>query len=406
MEAVFRFKKLTAFIFCCYLLWAFFGIDLTINGSGAERLPLHRVFLLGTAFIFLFNLRVGVSGLLQNKLLIALVFYLLATALWAGDPKEVVKTFVFLILGLTISMMMAVAFRNDFINLTRLLFWSTFLMVMASVIMALVFPKYGVNATGFEKVRWIGITDHPNKLGGMVLLSIWSCVNLFVLTTKKFEKFLVFISAFISIITVIKADSMTSIVASLFVFCHMLYIKIFSRKSMSFKVVLFGLAGFVLAIVTTFYMSSRELVSQSLASTGRDVTLTGRSTLWEKGLESFAENPISGEGFDDLEHLTRKYHIRMSHLHNGYIEILVKGGVVAELLLFAILIRKTKEQIFIGHYDKKFYTLIATGMFGVLVHNMAESSLLRGLNGLNLFLFLMMALSTVKITDIRSRNNL
>ncbi|WP_426991304.1 O-antigen ligase family protein [Methylomonas sp. CM2] len=326
MEAVFRFKKLTAFIFCCYLLWAFFGIDLTINGSGAERLPLHRVFLLGTAFIFLFNLRVGVSGLLQNKLLIALVFYLLATALWAGDPKEVVKTFVFLILGLTISMMMAVAFRNDFINLTRLLFWSTFLMVMASVIMALVFPKYGVNATGFEKVRWIGITDHPNKLGGMVLLSIWSCVNLFVLTTKKFEKFLVFISAFISIITVIKADSMTSIVASLFVFCHMLYIKIFSRKSMSFKVVLFGLAGFVLAIVTTFYMSSRELVSQSLASTGRDVTLTGRSTLWEKGLESFAENPISGEGFDDLEHLTRKYHIRMSHLHNGYIEILVKGG--------------------------------------------------------------------------------
>ncbi|WGS86794.1 O-antigen ligase family protein [Methylomonas sp. UP202] len=400
-EPEYKFKKLTAFIFCCYLVWAFFGIDLTINGSGAERLPLHRVFLLITAFVFLCNFRVGWEVFLRNKLLVVLIVYVLLSALWSGDPKEVAKIFVFLMLGFFISIVMAIAYRDDFKSLIRLLFWLSFLMIGSSIVVALFFPKYGVNASSFQKTRWIGITDHPNRLGEIVLIAVWASVNLFFLTKFKIEKVLSILLLIASAITVVKADSMTSIVASLFIIGHLVYIKLITKRSMPFKIILFGLAIFLIAILTTFYMSSNEIVNNSLASTGRDSTLTGRSTLWEKGLKSFAEHPLTGEGFDDLEHLTLKYHIRMSHLHNGYIEILVKGGFIAALLLVLMLVSKVKDQVVISKYDESFYAIIATGTFGVLVHNLAESSLLRGMNGLNLFLMLMLASTSVKLHDVK-----
>jgi exopolysaccharide production protein ExoQ len=400
-ENSFKFKSLTVFVLCLYLFWAFFGIDITINGE-IERIPLHRVYLGLTLIIFVFNFKSVFNGYLKNKLLIVLFFYVLATSLWSSDKMETVKNFTILMSALTISIMTVLVFQNNHKSLLRILFWFCFVMVAASIATAIKFPEYGIDTTNFAKSRWIGITDHPNKLGGLVLLSVWSAINLFYLTKNVLEKFIAILSILMAAYAVVNADSMTSVVASLVCIGYTTYLFFIGNKSFLFKLSLILFASFTLIVITTFYMSSEEIVTNTLASGGRNTTLTGRSLLWKNGLESFSKNIFFGEGFDKLDNLTRKYRIVMSHLHNGYIELLVKGGIIAGILMFFVIIMTYLGQLKIKENNNEVFIFLSTGFVGILVHNFAESSLLRGLNGLGVIFILIVAYTNMTKNKLKS----
>jgi O-antigen ligase len=76
----------------------------------------------------------------------------------------------------------------------------------------------------------------------------------------------------------------------------------------------------------------------------------------------------------------------MSHLHNGYVETLVKGGIIAIVLLATILIKTVLNLFKIRSKYKYDYVFLCTGLLMVLFHNFTETSLLKGLNPLNIFM--------------------
>jgi len=369
--------------------------------GGGERVALHRIFILLTLAIFVFNLKSVISGFSKNKLITLLILYVLATAFWSSNTTETIKNFVFLMSSLSISIMTALAFQGDHKKLVRILFWFCLVMVSASIVTALKFPQYGINSRDFSKSRWIGITDHPNKLGGLVVLSIWSSINLFYLTQSKLEKLIVIFSIILASYAVVNADSMTSIVASLVIICYTSYLHLISHRSISLKITLCFVALLTSLIVTTFYMSSEEIVTETLATSGRNTTLTGRSLLWKIGLDSFSKNILLGLGFDDLEGLTKKNHITMSHLHNGYLEVLVKGGVVAGFLVLVVIIMTLLKHMAMKKTQSDVFIFFSTGLVSVLVHNLAESSILRGLNGLGLIFILIVAYTNISYKHVR-----
>ncbi|MCQ8183169.1 O-antigen ligase family protein [Methylomonas sp. SURF-1] len=310
--------------------------------------------------------------------------------------------FIFLLSSLLIAIITALAFYDRHNQFLSWLFTLALIMVLASIFVALKYPKLGINSSDFAKVRWIGITDHPNKLGGLVLISIWCGVNLFFtkggwgLLRRSVAAFSIVASAYV----VLKADSMTSIVASLVAIISMIYFKLFGRASASVKAVLFVGVGLGGLVMTTFYMNSEEIVNKSLATSGRDTTFTGRSALWERGIQSFTDSPLVGHGFDNLDGLTKKYGIRMSHLHNGYIEVITKGGIVAMAMLLLIILKNFRNLLIIKAANPALFAFLATGFLGILVHNLAESSYLRGLNGLNLMFMLISSFLVVSVNNI------
>ena len=385
MTASFRYRGLTLLVFCMYVFWGSFGIDQTLH-PGTERFPLHRVFILLTAFVFLFNARQTLVACLKNKLLIALLFYVLLTAAWAYQASEAIKNFVFLASATLISIMAALAYADNRTVLIRRLFWLFFLMTMASAITALFFPGLGVNAIDFGKPRWVGITAHPNGLGTQGLTTIWLSANLFFLTKSKLEKQLVLTAIAAGFFAIIKADSMTSFVTSLAIVSYVCYCHLIGRFNFSVRLMFYFIAAIGFAIVVTFYMSTSEIANSALQSTGRNATFTGRSLLWHKAFMAIANNLFSGYGFDDLEPLSRKYHILMSHLHNGYIEILVKGGLIAATILISVLLKTLFKQLKIKSSRKQDFIFLNTGLIMVLLHNVTESSMLRGLSTLSVFL--------------------
>lgn len=387
---------LTIIVFCLYVFWGSFGIDLTIHPK-AERVPLHRIFILLTAFIFLFNAQQVLIVCGRNKILIALIFYVLLTAAWANNPSDISKTFVFLFSALFISIMTALAFSGKRIVLIRWLFWLFLLMTLASIYTALRYPQFGINSIDFPKPRWIGITTHPNALGMQALVSIWLSSNLLFLSKNKVEKSLIIFSAIAAFYTIIKADSMTSLITSVVIVTYTCYCYLFGRLSLTIKLILFVLSVLSFLLIVTFYTSTSELADTTLASTGRTTNFSGRSVLWQIGLSEAADHIVLGQGFDDLEQLTKKHHIVMSMLHNGYIETLVKGGMIAIIFLAIILIKTFAHQLRTKSTNKHDFIFLNTGLIMVLIHNITETSMLRGLSTLSILsIFIIVSTSLIE----------
>jgi len=385
MNTNFRFKILTIVVFCVYFFWGSFGIDLTLHPN-TERIPLHRGFILLTAFIFLFNAQQVLTACLKNKLLITLIVYVLLTASWAYNPSVTLKNFVFLSSALFISIMAALAYANNRIALIRWLFWLFLLMTLASIFAALYFPQIGINTKDFGKPRWMGITTHPNALGTQALALIWLASNLFFLVKSKFEKTIILFAIMAAFYAMIKADSMTSLITSMVIIGYTSYYYVFKQLSLPIKITLLTISALSFLFIISFYMSTSELTNATIASTGRTASFSGRTLLWQKGLISASDNIIFGYGFDDLKPLAKKHHMDMSHLHNGYIEMLVKGGMIASMLFIFIIIKTFFHQLRIKLLYKQDFIFLNTGLVMVLLHNFTESSILKGMNTLSIFL--------------------
>lgn len=386
----FRLKKLTIFVFCLYVFWGSFGIDMTLHPD-AERFPLHRLFIFLTLIIFLFNAQSVISAIFKNKILVFTLFYILLTAAWASKPEEVAKNFIFLSSITIISVMTALAFSDNKIGLVRYLFWLFFFMIIASIMVGQFMPNLGVDILNFGRPRWIGITAHPNALGVQALVLIWLSANLYGLTKRKSERFIILIAIGSGFFALIKADSMTSFFSSIAIIGLVIYFYMFGKSGLGIKITIWTFVAIAFFILISFYMSASDLADVTLASAGRNTTFTGRSLLWEYAFKALSERTVTGYGFDNLSQLTIKFHTEMSHLHNGYIEVLTKGGLVAGSLLTALLIKTYISQLLFKKSNSQEYLLLNSGLVMILLHNIAESSFFRGLSTLSIFIIFIMA---------------
>lgn len=66
----------------------------------------------------------------------------------------------------------------------------------------------------------------------------------------------------------------------------------------------------------------------------KDVTMSGRTFLWDYGLLSFSEHPILGVGYVDTRYLGR--FLDVAHMHNLMMNILFTSGLLGIFLFFTI----------------------------------------------------------------------
>ena len=75
----------------------------------------------------------------------------------------------------------------------------------------------------------------------------------------------------------------------------------------------------------------------------------------------------------------------MSHLHNGFIEILLKGGIIGIFLLAATIFRTIYYQFKLRKKYRYDCIFLNSGLIMIILHNFAESSILRGTMTIGVF---------------------
>ncbi|KQV83806.1 O-antigen ligase [Rhizobium sp. Root1220] len=107
-----------------------------------------------------------------------------------------------------------------------------------------------------------------------------------------------------------------------------------------------GVAVIILAVASVYL----GVVDAVLGIFGKDSTLTGRTYLWQQGIEAATQNPIFGvgyqaywvQGFSEPERLWEEFFIGSRsgfHFHNTYIETAVELGLTGVLILATMLVR-------------------------------------------------------------------
>lgn len=115
-----------------------------------------------------------------------------------------------------------------------------------------------------------------------------------------------------------------------------------TRKSLFF-------GGLILAIGGTVAFLNAGGADAVLGIFGKDSTLTGRTYLWQQGMEAAADNMLFGigyqaywvQGFSEAERLWEEFYIGSRagfHFHNTFIEAVVEVGIVGLLLLALVLV--------------------------------------------------------------------
>jgi exopolysaccharide production protein ExoQ len=143
-----------------------------------------------------------------------------------------------------------------------------------------------------------------------------------------------------------------------------------------------------------------------------DSSFTGRDAIWEFMLEHIQQSWLFGQGYGSFwgvgfesPNLRSPFSfIRLLNQgHNGYLDLLVSVGAVG-LILFMLQLLKAGVQSEAIHYRKPLlFQLVWTAIIFSLIHNITETSLLRGFSPVWIFTMLALLLAARASVEARDR---
>ncbi|WP_269930289.1 O-antigen ligase family protein [Aminobacter sp. HY435] len=186
---------------------------------------------------------------------------------------------------------------------------------------------------------FVGAFGSKNQLGFYASLGILFSVffGLF-LTSSRRARLVALAVAALSAVLLVMSQSATSMLATPAAIAMVIAIAGLEAFSPNHRKVFF-LAGTVLGLAAILAALNVGAVDMVLGAFGKDSTLTGRTYLWQQGMDATAHAPWLGvgyqaywvQGFSEAERLWHEFYIASRtgfHFHNTYIEALVELGYI------------------------------------------------------------------------------
>lgn len=127
---------------------------------------------------------------------------------------------------------------------------------------------------------------------------------------------------------------------------------------------------YLIAEISIVFLKVQNLFSFIIVDLlGKDLTFTGRTNLWDNAIQKILVHPIIGYG--DMDQLTEHLVLGDVYCHNGFLELLFRGGgiqLVMFIMLIIILDKATKR-----YFDPKTISICAVAFSGIWVTSITES---------------------------------
>ncbi len=184
-----------------------------------------------------------------------------------------------------------------------------------------------------------GAFTHKNVLGSFMLLQIINSLCLFALGWRPLLTGIGFVMA---AVLLVMSGSASSLLIAVLITGGLLPMALLYRANVNFARACIGLACIVaVAAAVLILVSGYDPVKAVLGSVGKDVTLTGRTVLWDFGWQAFLDRPLLGHGFraywesEKTTVLLLRYVMQqdLQIFHNNFVEVAVAFGVWGPALL-------------------------------------------------------------------------
>lgn len=351
--------------------------EATIGSSQVNQLKYFNVFIYTASLLFLvINLNKLIAILNGRWLYIFFMFYISASVVWSDDSTSTLRISAYFWVVAIVALLAVVAFRNHPEKFFQTLVLYSVVMIGGSLIMVFLNPARGIGEDG----RWLGLTSHANGLGLISIISVWANISYIFMTRSAFVKILNLSMILFAALCIYGANSVTSFLVSVFIVALTLILRTFDTKRITrsfFQMTVAALFAFF--CFSVFYVLAPEVFSidSMLGVVGRNSTFTGRTALWDTAMTRIAQDPLIGTGFQEYINISGS---RIKHFHSGYIELLIRGGILAVLFLAAFVFQLVFSLKRYANPDLYIYSLVM--IVAILAHNVTEGSFGRGLNAL------------------------
>jgi O-antigen ligase len=337
-------------------VFVFVALIFVFNVTGFEVFP-------GVAPVGLFAGTLGVVLLAPRRVLLRLpvsilvlllIGWMLASTIWTDSPEGTafaVQRLVPIAAGMAI-----VCGMISLKDLVPALLWAIRFSVVLTLVVVAAFPetRIHIDPTGLspDLDGWHGWFPHKNIMTPFLVFGL--------VTVLTFDR-----SRLIKLVTVgligvliVGSDSVTGMSSAMLVVSVWVWIQLYQNLDIrnssvfvisSISVGIFGVLGIVASLAT--------LTSAS----GKDLTFTGRTFIWQATFDALTERPLLGYGlggilFDDpispkTAEVWRAIGFRVPHAHNGVLDLAIQLGIIG-VVIFALLfigtmvdgIRRVREQ--------------------------------------------------------------
>jgi len=333
-----------------------------LEGSAFDRNV--YIFLIVAGLMILFTRRLNWSRIFaSNRWLFMFFVFCGISVIWADLPFVSMKRWIKDVGHLV--MVLIILTEKDPVQALRSVFMRyTYFALPMSILFIKYYPDIGryYNRWTWE-VSYAGVTLEKNTLGPVAVICgmfiVWEMIYARKVAGGKYDA-LDLLGRIVLLIMAIWllgiAHSATAIICFVLGIGILVYMQLPSARR---KMQHLGRLSIVLAFLLIIFYSSSGITEAIVQLVGRNMTLTGRTDIWEEVLRE-PINRFIGTGYQSFwfgvraERMWEKYYFRPNQAHNGYLETYLNGGLVGLSLLMAMIVTasgKLKRDVLAGKND-------------------------------------------------------
>ena len=277
-------------------------------------------------------------GFLAKKNFLSILFLLLvlASAFWSIHPDISLRRGVGYILTLLVAAYLTVRFDLD--NRMKVLSYSFAISGLGSLLFVAAFPGAGI--MNFEELsgNWRGVFIHKNVLGSTMAVAVF--VQLYILCGDRRTGWRYALLAIFLFLVVMSHSATALILSAIYIIGALVFA--LGRSSILVGIIASLVVATVVCVVLWFLLVDPEVL---LGALGKDLTLTGRTGIWNIVTSWISERPFLGYGYHAMWVVDDPYTISVERLvgwsvpssHNAFLELTLQLGFLGLGVVLAII---------------------------------------------------------------------
>jgi len=386
-------------VFAAVLLWICIivmivpqGFDYQgVNGMPTSSDVVNRftwLFLLGASIVCLgvHLKRTLILARWLNRFFLAFLVLGVLSIAWSIDPGLTARralragTIAMICMGFTLVGWHAKRFQN----VVRPILTTV---LLSSVVFVLLDPEDAIHHTAQAELldAWRGITMGKNVLGSFASVNVVLWLHAWLSKDTKTAPAVAGMA--LGVFTLVMTRSATSVMSTAFAVIFMLILLRSPgslRRYMPYLVGFFATVTLIYALAVLRLVPGMEIFLQPIVTlTGKDLTFTGRTAIWEILNEHIRLRPLLGSGYGaywagatptspSYEMLTRLY-FYPTEGHNGYLDVINDLGLVGGLCLLGYFANYVRQALTMMRFDRYQGGLYLTLLFRGFMADMSES---------------------------------
>jgi len=355
-----------------------------------------------------------------NPFLVVLLVYCLLNALWSIQPAVTLKKGIQLGGMLLIGIVLQIQGLSH-VRWLKLMSGTMLLFLLASVVAVAVIPDTAIEYATAGNDAWVGgawrgITDQKNSYGIMTAFTVMTLVSLYATPPVRSMPtlLLLVLLAFCGLNLVMSKSTTSLLVTMLGVGCFVLFRWKYVADDFVVSRVLIVVAGLLLIYLHVLFVVQGRLPTwdeffKPVADLlGKRTDISGRFDIWDMVLDEIDHHPWLGVGYGAFwlgkgsasQAIIDKMYWVPFQAHNGYLDIFNELGMVGLALFAAFLLHHLITLYRLSRHDASEAAFHGAVIVVILIHNLTESSLLRGVN----FLAMMVIYSSVAVSSSLQRH--